>query len=192
MGRRAGARTRRSTITDLAFDSRDVRPGRSSSASRALSADGHDFAAEAVAARRRRARRRARRSTLAVPQLVVPDARAAMAPAADAFFGYPTRELDGRRGHRHERQDDDRFPALLDPRRRRPAARAAGHDRVPGRRRAAGRRPARRRRRSTCSERSARCSTPATGAARWRRPRTPSALAPARRASASPRSSSRT
>ena len=28
-----------------------------------------------------------------MPQLVVPDARAAMAPAADAFFGEPTREL---------------------------------------------------------------------------------------------------
>src|SRR5207248_5786414 len=28
-----------------------------------------------------------------VPQLVVPDSRAAMAPAADAFFGEPTRDL---------------------------------------------------------------------------------------------------
>src|ERR687886_244032 len=28
-----------------------------------------------------------------VPQLVVGDARAAMAPAADIFFGHPTREL---------------------------------------------------------------------------------------------------
>ena len=47
-------------------------------------------------ARRRRARRRAGSScrTSALPQLVVADARAAMAVAADAFFGEPTRELD--------------------------------------------------------------------------------------------------
>jgi UDP-N-acetylmuramoyl-L-alanyl-D-glutamate--2,6-diaminopimelate ligase len=35
-----------------------------------------------------------RRVDLAVPQVVVRDARAAMAPAADVFFGEPTRELE--------------------------------------------------------------------------------------------------
>ena len=30
---------------------------------------------------------------VSVPQVVVPDTRAAMAPAADAFFGQPTGEL---------------------------------------------------------------------------------------------------
>ena len=49
---------------------------------------------------------------LDVPQLVVEDARVAMAVAADVFFGEPTRRARGRRRHGDERQDDDGVPAL--------------------------------------------------------------------------------
>ena len=59
-------------------------------------ADGHDFAAEAVA-NGAVALVVERPLDLPVPQLVVADARAAMARAAVAFFGDPTAELDGRR-----------------------------------------------------------------------------------------------
>jgi UDP-N-acetylmuramoyl-L-alanyl-D-glutamate--2,6-diaminopimelate ligase len=56
-------------------------------------ADGHDFAAEAVE-RGAAALVVERRLDLPVPQVVVRDTRAAMAPAADVFFGEPTRELE--------------------------------------------------------------------------------------------------
>ena len=85
----------------------------------------------------------------------------AMAVAADEFFERPDRGARGRGRHRHERQDDDRLPALLDPRRGRTAAWSARDDREPRRRRARGRPCGRRPRRSTCSGRSARCSTAA-------------------------------
>jgi UDP-N-acetylmuramoyl-L-alanyl-D-glutamate--2,6-diaminopimelate ligase len=55
-------------------------------------ADGHDFAPEAVAAGAS-ALLVERELDLPVPQLVVEDARRAMALAADAFFKEPTREL---------------------------------------------------------------------------------------------------
>jgi UDP-N-acetylmuramoyl-L-alanyl-D-glutamate--2,6-diaminopimelate ligase len=57
-----------------------------------LKADGHDFAPAAVAAGAA-ALIVERPLDLAVPQLVVADVRGAMALAADAFFGFPTREL---------------------------------------------------------------------------------------------------
>ena len=97
---------------------------------------------------------------VAVPQLVVESSRAAMAVAADAFFGAPTERLTVAGRHRHERQDDDRPSAPLDPRGGREAD-GDGRDRRVGRRR----RPAARaahdaRRRSTCSGCSGRWSTP--------------------------------
>ena len=68
-------------------------PARRSSAVPGEHADGHDFAVQAV-----------ENGAVAlvvehavepeVPQLVVPSTRAAMATAADAFFGEPTRELE--------------------------------------------------------------------------------------------------
>ena len=80
-------------VRDLAYDARAVTPGAAFFCVPGSTRDGHEFAAEAV-----------RNGAVAlvvehavepvVPQLVVPDARAAMATAADIFFGEPTRELE--------------------------------------------------------------------------------------------------
>jgi UDP-N-acetylmuramoyl-L-alanyl-D-glutamate--2,6-diaminopimelate ligase len=80
-------------VRDLAYDAGAVTPGSLFFAVRGERADGHDFAQEAV-------ERGAvglvveRRLELPVAQVVVADSRAAMAPAADVFFGEPTRELE--------------------------------------------------------------------------------------------------
>jgi UDP-N-acetylmuramoyl-L-alanyl-D-glutamate--2,6-diaminopimelate ligase len=79
-------------VQDLAYDARAVAPGTVFFCVPGARADGHDFAAEAVE-RGAVALVVERPLELPLPQLVVPDARAAMAPAADAFFGEPTREL---------------------------------------------------------------------------------------------------
>ena len=77
---------------DLAYDARSVTVGSLFFSVPGTRADGHDFAPEAV-------ERGAiglvveRELELGVPQLVVPDARAAMAVAADEFFGRPSQEL---------------------------------------------------------------------------------------------------
>jgi UDP-N-acetylmuramoyl-L-alanyl-D-glutamate--2,6-diaminopimelate ligase len=81
------------TVTDLAYDARRVEPGALFVCVPGLKADGHDFASEAVA-KGAAALLVERPLELAVPQLVVADARAAMALGADAFFGHPTRELE--------------------------------------------------------------------------------------------------
>ncbi len=80
-------------VRDLAYDARAVTPGAAFFAVPGERADGHDFAVQAV-----------ENGAVAlivehavepeVPQLVVPSSRAAMATAADAFFGEPTRELE--------------------------------------------------------------------------------------------------
>jgi UDP-N-acetylmuramoyl-L-alanyl-D-glutamate--2,6-diaminopimelate ligase len=85
-------------VRDLAYDARTVTPGAVFFCVPGAQADGHDFASEAVA-----------RGAVAlvverpldvppldvhVPQVVVPDARAAMAVAADEFFERPTEELE--------------------------------------------------------------------------------------------------
>jgi UDP-N-acetylmuramoyl-L-alanyl-D-glutamate--2,6-diaminopimelate ligase len=79
-------------ITGLAYDSRDVAPGDLFFCVSGFRSDGHDFAAEAV-----RAGAAAlvveRRLDLGVPEVLVESARAAMAPAAAAFYGDPAREL---------------------------------------------------------------------------------------------------
>jgi UDP-N-acetylmuramoyl-L-alanyl-D-glutamate--2,6-diaminopimelate ligase len=79
-------------VSDLAYDARAVVPGALFACVPGLRADGHDFAADAVA-RGAVALIVEHELDLPVPQLVVGDARLAMALAADAFFGYPTREL---------------------------------------------------------------------------------------------------
>jgi UDP-N-acetylmuramoyl-L-alanyl-D-glutamate--2,6-diaminopimelate ligase len=80
-------------VLDLAYDARAVTPGALFFAVRGEHADGHDFAGEAVE-RGAVAIVVERELELPVPQIVVRDSRAAMAPAADAFFGEPTRELE--------------------------------------------------------------------------------------------------
>jgi len=80
-------------VRDLAYDARGVIPGALFFAVPGTQADGHDFAAEAVE-RGAAALVVERRLDLPVPQVVVRDTRAAMAPAADVFFGEPTRELE--------------------------------------------------------------------------------------------------
>jgi UDP-N-acetylmuramoyl-L-alanyl-D-glutamate--2,6-diaminopimelate ligase len=79
-------------IHDLAYDARHVRPGALFFCVPGSRADGHDFAREAIA-NGAAALVVERALDVSVPQLVVADARAAMAPAADLFFGEPTREL---------------------------------------------------------------------------------------------------
>jgi UDP-N-acetylmuramoyl-L-alanyl-D-glutamate--2,6-diaminopimelate ligase len=80
-------------IVDLAYDTRAVRDGTLFFCYPGERADGHEFAPQAIAAGAA-ALVVERKLDVAVPQLVVPDARAAMAVAADAFFGEPTRELE--------------------------------------------------------------------------------------------------
>jgi UDP-N-acetylmuramoyl-L-alanyl-D-glutamate--2,6-diaminopimelate ligase len=79
-------------IADLAYDARRVGAGTLFVCVPGEKADGHDFAPEAVASGAV-ALIVERPLDLSVPQIVVPDAREAMALAADAFFGYPTRDL---------------------------------------------------------------------------------------------------
>ena len=80
-------------VLDLAYDARAVTPGALFFAVPGQRADGHDFAPDAVE-RGAVALVVERRLDLPVPQVVVRDARAAMAPAADVFFGEPTQELE--------------------------------------------------------------------------------------------------
>src|SRR6266496_651249 len=79
-------------VRGLAYDTRDVVSGSLFFCVPGARADGHDFAAEAVAAGAV-AVVVERPLDVPVPQVLVADARAAMAPAADEFFGRPTEEL---------------------------------------------------------------------------------------------------
>jgi UDP-N-acetylmuramoyl-L-alanyl-D-glutamate--2,6-diaminopimelate ligase len=80
-------------VHDLAHDTRSVTPGAVFFCVPGAHADGHDFAAEAIE-RGAVALVVERPLEVGVPQVVVPDARAAMAVAADVFFGMPTEELE--------------------------------------------------------------------------------------------------
>jgi len=79
-------------IGDLAYDARAAGPGSLFFCIPGSRADGHDFAADAVA-NGAVALVVERPLDLDVPQVVVPDARRAMAPVADEFFGRPSEEL---------------------------------------------------------------------------------------------------
>src|SRR6266487_3242769 len=79
-------------IGDLAYDARAAGPGSLFFCVPGTRADGHDFAADAVA-NGAVALVVERPVDLDAPQLVVPDVRRAMAPVADEFFGRPTEEL---------------------------------------------------------------------------------------------------
>lgn len=80
-------------VRDLSYDARAVTGGSLFFAVPGERADGHDFAPEAVE-RGAVALVVEHPLDLPVPQVVVGDSRAAMAPAADIFFGEPTRELE--------------------------------------------------------------------------------------------------
>src|SRR4051794_27756548 len=80
-------------IAGLAFDNRRVAPGFLFFCVRGFTRDGHEFASEAVA-RGAAALVVEEPLGLGVPEVLVPSARAAMAPAAARFFGDPTAELD--------------------------------------------------------------------------------------------------
>jgi UDP-N-acetylmuramoyl-L-alanyl-D-glutamate--2,6-diaminopimelate ligase len=86
------AQEARVEVQELAYDARSVTPGALFFCVPGARADGHEFAPEAVS-RGAVALVVERRLELPVPQLVVADARAAMAVAADEFYGRPSREL---------------------------------------------------------------------------------------------------
>ncbi len=79
-------------VRALAYDNRAVEPGTAFFAVPGFKRDGHDFAPDAVA-RGAVALVVQRPLGLGVPEVVVPDVRAAMAPAAARLHGDPTREL---------------------------------------------------------------------------------------------------
>ena len=80
-------------IGDLAYDTRNVSPGALFFCVPGARIDGHDLAWEALE-RGAAALVVERELDVRSPQLIVPDSRAAMAVAADAFFGEPTKELE--------------------------------------------------------------------------------------------------
>ena len=86
---RGGAPT---DITDLAYDTREVRPGALFFCVPGERIDRHDLAGEAVE-RGAAALVVERPLGLDVPQLIVQSARGAMPVVADEFFGRPTEEL---------------------------------------------------------------------------------------------------
>jgi UDP-N-acetylmuramoyl-L-alanyl-D-glutamate--2,6-diaminopimelate ligase len=93
-----GAREREPVeVRDLAYNVRAVAPGAAFFCVRGERADGHDFAAQAVengAVALVVEREVELPANQRAAQLVVSDSRAAMAVAADAFFGEPTKELE--------------------------------------------------------------------------------------------------
>ncbi|MBK6968042.1 MAG: UDP-N-acetylmuramoyl-L-alanyl-D-glutamate--2,6-diaminopimelate ligase [Candidatus Microthrix sp.] len=81
-------------LHDVAFDSRaPMGPGTLFVAVRGDRSDGHDFVAAAVDAGAVAVMVERLIEGIAVPQMVVTDARAAMGPAAQAIFGHPGTEL---------------------------------------------------------------------------------------------------
>ena len=83
-------------IEDLAYDTRKLAPGSLFFCVPGSRVDGHTLAGVAAerGARALVVEHPVELERSDVPQLVVPDARAAMAVAADAFFGEPTKELE--------------------------------------------------------------------------------------------------
>jgi UDP-N-acetylmuramoyl-L-alanyl-D-glutamate--2,6-diaminopimelate ligase len=79
-------------VTGLAYDSRQAGPGTLFFAVSGFQRDGHEFAPEAVE-RGAAALVVERPLGLGVPEVLVEDARAAMAPAAARFHGEPTSRL---------------------------------------------------------------------------------------------------
>jgi UDP-N-acetylmuramoyl-L-alanyl-D-glutamate--2,6-diaminopimelate ligase len=80
------------TVTSLTYDAESAEPGSLHFCVRGFRADGHDFAGLAVE-RGAVALVVERPLDLDVTQLVVPSSREAMGPAADRFYGSPSRDL---------------------------------------------------------------------------------------------------
>lgn len=80
-------------VSGLTYDNRLVGPGTLFFCVPGFTQDGHDFAADAVE-RGARALVVERELDVAAAQVLVRSVRAAMAPAAAAFYGYPTAELE--------------------------------------------------------------------------------------------------
>ncbi len=89
---RADPRAADISITELAYDNRAVTPGTLFFCVPGFTRDGHDFAGDAVA-RGAAALVVERELDVDAPQIRVTSVRAAMAPAAAAFFGDPTAGL---------------------------------------------------------------------------------------------------
>jgi len=82
------------SVASLSMDTREVEPGSLFFCVPGASRDGHDFAAEAVAAGATALVVERQLPGVDVPQLVVPSVRRAMGPIADRFFGEPTKRID--------------------------------------------------------------------------------------------------
>jgi UDP-N-acetylmuramoyl-L-alanyl-D-glutamate--2,6-diaminopimelate ligase len=80
-------------VKDLAYDSRKVEPGTLFFCVRGEKADGHEFGARAVEEGASALVVERELTELEVPQVVVPDSRAAMAPMAARFWDDPTAKL---------------------------------------------------------------------------------------------------
>jgi UDP-N-acetylmuramoyl-L-alanyl-D-glutamate--2,6-diaminopimelate ligase len=80
-------------IGELAYDSRKVEPGTLFFCVVGEKVDGHEFGARAVEEGAAALVVERELTELAVPQVVVPDSRAAMAPLAAKFWGDPTAKL---------------------------------------------------------------------------------------------------
>src|ERR1700759_2531206 len=80
-------------VTNLAYDNRAVEPGALFFCVPGFTRDGHDYAPDAIA-RGAVALVVERALNLGVPEIQVPSVRAAMAPAAAAFYGDPTARLE--------------------------------------------------------------------------------------------------
>ena len=176
-------------ITDLAYDTRSVGKGTLFVCIPGASRDGHELAAEAVAAGAT-ALVVERAVDVAVPQLVVESSRASAAVAADAFFGTPTERLTvgGVTGTNGKTTTSFLLRAILETDGRQTGM-IGTVDWVVGRERRPA--PTRRRRRSISSVSSGRCSTPATRP--WSsRPRRTGRTTGGSTGCGSPRSSSRT
>jgi UDP-N-acetylmuramoyl-L-alanyl-D-glutamate--2,6-diaminopimelate ligase len=125
-------------IAELSYDARDAGPGSLFFCVSGTRADGHEFAADAVA-NGAVALVVERPLELDMPQLVVPSARAAMAVAADEFFGRPTEELQvvGVTGTNGKTTTAFLLYAILAAAGRRPGLLGTIESRVGGERRAA-------------------------------------------------------
>ena len=166
------------------------RPGRCSVCVPGARVDGHEHAPGPSRAAPSRCWSSAS-SPLGVPQIVVRDARAGMAPLADALFGDPSGELAvvGVTGTNGKTTTAFLLAAILEAAGRPCGLLGTVERRIGGRARAAALTTPEA---TDLQRRSARCSTPATRPAPWRPRRIALALAPARRRCVRGRRRSRT